>query len=87
MKNLSHSDLINIDAFKSILRMITNDIEDLKTSKLPIEERNNMLFELSNTRSNVIKNARKSYPDINWVTEIIDAKEPAGMMKFTIHNN
>ena len=72
MKPLNKSDLANIEAYKQLLNMFNNDIEDAKNSMNTPQEKAHLVFLLSQQRSDLIQNARKNYPDINWVREAIN---------------
>jgi hypothetical protein len=72
MKPLTKSDLANIEAYKQLLTMLNNDIETAKNSMNTPQEKAHLVFNLSQQRSNLIQNARKNYPDINWVREAIN---------------
>jgi len=72
MKPLNKSDLANIEAYKQLLNMFNNDIEDAKNSMNTTHEKAHLVFLLSQQRSDLIQNAKKNYPDINWVREAIN---------------
>jgi hypothetical protein len=44
MKNLTKSDLINIEALKGVLRMLSNDIKDVKNSNTAPSEKANKIM-------------------------------------------
>ena len=67
MKNLTKSDLINIEAFKGLLNMLANDIKQAKGDKPPPEVKARLVFKLSIQRSQLMNNAASNYPQINWI--------------------
>lgn len=67
----SKSDLLNIEAYKQLLNTLNNDIEDVKKGMNTPQEKAHLIFTLSQQRSNLIANARKNYPEINWIQETI----------------
>lgn len=74
MKNLTKSDLINIDTFKGLLKMLSNDIKEAKGSNAAPEVKAQNVFKLSVQRSQLINNAASNYPQINWIDETIGPK-------------
>ena len=72
MKPLNKSDLANIEAYKQLLNMFNNDIEDAKNSMNTPHEKAHLVFLLSQQRSDLIQNAKKNYPNVNWVREAIN---------------
>ena len=71
MNLYSKSDLANIEAYKQILNMLNNDIEQAKTGLNTPQEKAHLVFNLSRQRSDLIATAKKNYPLINWVQETI----------------
>lgn len=71
MNLYSKSDLANIEAYKELLNMFNKDIEQAKTGLNPPHEKAHLIFNLSRQRSDLIQNAKKNYPLINWVQETI----------------
>ena len=71
MKPLSKSDLANIQAYRELLNMLNNDIEQAKTGLNTPQEKAHLVFNLSRQRSDLIATAKKNYPAINWVQETI----------------
>jgi len=72
MKPLTKSDLANIEAYKQLLTMLNNDIENAKNSMNTPQEKAHLVFLLSQQRSDLIQNAKKNYPTVNWVREAIN---------------
>ncbi len=68
MKNYTKSDQINIEAFKSLIKLVNNDIMDVKCSSAANSERAKQIFELYRQKSAIIASAKKHYPDIDWLT-------------------
>jgi hypothetical protein len=81
MKPLTKSDLANIEAYKQLLTMLNNDIENAKNSMNTPQEKAHLVFLLSQQRSDLIQNARKNYPDINWVREAINLNSDVKKIK------
>jgi hypothetical protein len=81
MKPLTKSDLANIEAYKQLLTMLNNDIENAKNSMNTPQEKAHLVFLLSQQRSDLIQNARKNYPAINWVLEAINSKSDVKKFK------
>jgi len=81
MEPLSKSDLANIEAYKQLLNMFNNDIEDAKNSMNTPHEKAHLVFLLSQQRSNLIQNAKKNYPLINWVQETIKLNKDVRKIK------
>lgn len=71
MINLTHSDILNIEVYKGLIKTINNDIQDVKNSNGDPHYKAKIIFKLTQDRSNLIQNARKNYPQINWVSEAI----------------
>lgn len=71
MKQLTKSDLINIETFKGLLKMLDNDIKDVKQSTLIPQLKASKVFLLTIQRSNLISNAASNYPQINWIDEVV----------------
>ena len=71
MNLYSKSDLANIQAYRELLNMLNNDIEQVKTGLNTPQEKAHLVFNLSRQRSDLIAMAKKNYPAINWVQETI----------------
>lgn len=91
MKPLTKSDLANIEAYKQLLNMFNNDIEEAKTGLNLPHEKAHLVFNLSKQRSDLIATAKKNYPSINWVQETIklnkDIKKIKDKVIFTLNLN
>lgn len=74
MKNLTYSDQVNIEAFKQLLKMLSNDIKEAKQGNTPPNEKAHNVFKLSIQRADLLQNAQKNYPQINWINNIESAK-------------
>jgi hypothetical protein len=81
MKPLTKSDLANIEAYKQLLTMLNNDIENAKTGLNTPQEKAHLVFNLSQQRSDLIQSAKKNYPAINWVLEAINSKSDVKKFK------
>jgi hypothetical protein len=81
MKPLTKSGLANIEAYKQLLNMLNNDIETAKNSMNTPQEKAHLVFNLSQQRSDLIQNAKKNYPAINWVLEAINSKSDVKKFK------
>lgn len=81
MKPLTKSDLANIEAYKELLNMLNNDIEQAKTGLNTQQEKAHLVFNLSRQRSELIATARKHYPAINWVLMAINSKSDVKKFK------
>jgi len=75
MKNYTKSDQINIEAFKSLIKLVNNDIMDVKCISSANSERAKQIFKLYQQKSNLIENAKSHYPEIDWLT-IAVGREP-----------
>lgn len=71
MKNLTKSDLINIEAFKGLIQMVSNDIKDVKASTAAPSEKANKIMKLYRQRIQLINQANDKYSHINWLEESI----------------
>jgi len=71
MKNLTKSDLINIEALKGALKMLSNDIKDIKAGKAATSEKANKIMQLYRQRIQLISQASEKYKHINWIDEAI----------------
>lgn len=91
MKPLNKSDLANIEAYRELLNMLNNDIEQAKTGLNTPQEKAHLIFLLSQQRSDLIQNAKKNYPNINWIQETIklnkDVKKIKDKVIFTLNLN
>jgi hypothetical protein len=81
MEPLNKSDLANIEAYKQLLNMFNNDIEDAKNSMNTPQEKAHLVFLLSQQRSDLIQNAKKNYPNVNWVREAINLNNDVKKIK------
>lgn len=76
MKNYTKSDQVNIEAFKSLIKLVNNDILVVKCdSSTAASERAKRIFELYRQKSALIANAKKHYHEIDWITIAI-GREP-----------
>jgi hypothetical protein len=67
MKNLTKSDLVNIEALKAVLIMLSNDIKDVKAKvDIPANKAEN-IFALYRQKAQLINSAADKYPHINWL--------------------
>ena len=91
MNLYSKSDLANIQAYRELLNMLNNDIEQAKTGLNTPQEKAHLVFNLSRQRSDLIAMAKKNYPEINWVQETIklnkDIKKIKDKVIFTLNLN
>ena len=71
MKNLTKSDLINIEAFKQLIKCVSNDIKDVKASNTAPSEKANKIMQLYRQRIQLISQASEKYKHINWIDEAI----------------
>ena len=71
MKNLTKSDLINIEAFKQLIKCVSNDIKDVKLSNAAPSEKANKIMQLYRQRIQLISQASEKYSHINWLDEAI----------------
>ena len=71
MKNLTKSDLINIEAFKQLIKCVSNDIKDVKASNTAPSEKANKIMQLYRQRIQLISQASEKYKHINWLDEAI----------------
>lgn len=71
MKNLTKSDLINIEALKGALKMLSNNIKDIKASKAAASEKAKQLMAVYRHRAQLINQGNSKYPHINWIDEAI----------------
>lgn len=71
MKNLNKSDLANIEAFKQLIKCVSNDIKDVKNSKEAPGEKANKIMQLYRQRIQLISQASEKYRHINWLDEAI----------------
>lgn len=71
MKNLTKSDLINIEAFKQLLKCVSNDIKDVKQGTAAASEKANLIMKLYRQRIQLISQASEKYSHINWLDEAI----------------
>lgn len=71
MKNLTKSDLLNIEAFKGLINMVSNDIKDVKNSKATTGDKAAKIMQLYRQRIQLISQASEKYSHINWLDEAI----------------
>lgn len=71
MKNITKSDLINIEALKGALKMLSNDIKDIKSGKAAASEKAKQLMAVYRHRAQLINQGNSKYPHINWIDEAI----------------
>jgi hypothetical protein len=71
MKPLTKSDLVNIDAFKALLRLVSNDIKDVKASSAAPNEKAKQIFKLYRDKGRLLNQATEKYPQINWLNEAL----------------
>lgn len=71
MKPSTKSDLINIESLKGVLKMINNDIKDVKGSASAPSEKASKLMTLHRQRAQIINQGNSKYPHINWLDEAI----------------
>jgi hypothetical protein len=79
MKTLTKSDEANISAFKALINMLGNDIKDIKAGQGQFKgmnsyEKANQLFDVHRRRAELIANASKNYPHVNFISECIGVK-------------
>lgn len=71
MKNLTKGDQANIEAFKQLIKCVSNDIKDVKLSKATPSEKANKIMILYRQRIQLISQASEKYNHINWLDEAI----------------
>jgi hypothetical protein len=71
MKHLTKSDLLNIEAFKGLINMVSNDIKEVKLSTAAPSEKANKIMQLYRQRIQLISQATEKYSHINWLDEAI----------------
>jgi hypothetical protein len=71
MKNLSKSDLVNIEAFKQLIKCVSNDITEVKQGTAAPSEKANKIMQLYRQRMQLISQATEKYSHINWLDEAI----------------
>jgi hypothetical protein len=71
MKNLSKSDLVNIEAFKQLIKCVSNDITEVKQGTAAPSEKANKIMQLYRQRIQLISQATEKYSHINWLDEAI----------------
>jgi hypothetical protein len=67
MKNLTKSDLTNIEALKAVLIMLSNDIKDVKAKVDIPANKAEKIFALYRHKAQLINSAADKYPHINWL--------------------
>jgi len=77
MKHLTKSDLVNIDAFKALLRLVSNDITAVKQSDKEPSAKSQEIFKLYRQKAQLIQQATDKYPEINWINEALGDKLPS----------
>ena len=71
MKNLTKSDLINIEALKGALKMLSNDIKDIKAGKAAASDKAKQLMTVYRHRAQLINQGNSKYPHVKWIDEAI----------------
>jgi len=71
MKPLTKGDQANIEAFKQLIKCVSNDIKDVKLSKATPSEKANKIMILYRQRIQLISQASEKYNHINWLDEAI----------------
>jgi len=71
MKHLTKSDLANIEAFKQLIKCVSNDITDVKQGTAAPSEKANKIMQLYRQRIQLISQASEKYSHINWLDEAI----------------
>jgi len=71
MKNLTKSDLANIEAFKQLIKCVSNDITEIKAVTAAPSEKANKIMQLYRQRIQLISQASEKYSHINWLDEAI----------------
>jgi len=71
MKQLTKSDLIDIEALKTVLKMLSNDITEVKQSNISASEKANKIFQLYRDKGRLLNKATEKYPHVNWLNEAI----------------
>ena len=69
MNNLTKSDLINIETFKSLIRLTNTEIKEVKSRTSAPSEKAIEVFNLHTQKAHLIQNAGKAYPHIDWINE------------------
>ena len=71
MKHLTKSDLLNIEAFKGLINMVSNDIKEVKQGIATPSDKANKIMQLYRQRVQLINQANEKYSHINWLDEAI----------------
>jgi len=71
MKPLSKGDQANIEALKAVLKMLSNDITEVKRGTAAPSEKANKIMQLYRQRIQLISQASEKYNHINWLDEAI----------------
>lgn len=71
MKHLTKSDLINIEAFKQLIKCVSNDIKDVKASKAAPSDKAKQLMTVYRHRAQLINQGNSKYPHVKWIDEAI----------------
>ncbi len=71
MKNLTKGDQANIEAFKQLIKCVSNDIKYVKASKSAASEKANKIMQLYRQRIQLISQASEKYSHINWLDEAV----------------
>jgi len=71
MRNLTKSDLVNIEAFKQLIKCVSNDITEVKQGTAAPSDKANKIMQLYRQRIQLISQASEKYSHINWLDEAI----------------
>jgi len=71
MKPLSKGDQANIEALKAVLKMLSNDITEVKQGTAAPSDKANKIMQLYRQRIQLISQASEKYKHINWIDEAI----------------
>ena len=75
-KDNTYSDQVNIEALKAVLKMINNDIKDVKKDERTTkEEKIHLIMVLSRQRANIVQTSAERYPQINWIDEVGEGRQ------------
>lgn len=71
INDVNNSDEVNILTFKQLIKSVSNDITDLKSSAAAPSKKIDILIKLTKQRIHLVENAIKNYPAIDWITEAL----------------
>lgn len=71
MKHLTKGDQANIEAFKQLIKCVSNDIKDVKNSSSNPRDKADKIMQLYRQRIQLISQASEKYNHINWLDEAI----------------